>query len=92
MEQHSRTVEYCSLHRPKASPPDQLVERPKKGAVEDDLSLFHHDTCITDVEMKFITLLCEGEAVGRSYLFIIFFKITENFAGVTQYVWSYIQD
>ena len=46
MEQHSRTVEYCSLHHLKASPPDQLVERPKKGAVEDDLSLFHRDTYI----------------------------------------------
>ena len=44
MEQHSRTVEYCSLRCPKASPPDQLAERPKKGAVEDDLSLFHRDT------------------------------------------------
>ena len=45
MEQHSHTVEYCSLHRPKASSPDQPVKRPKKGAVEDDLSSFHHDIC-----------------------------------------------
>ena len=47
---------------------------------------------MTVVERKIITLLCEGEALGRGYLFIIFFKITENFPGVTQYVWSYIQD
>ena len=37
-------VEYCSLGHPKASPPDQRVERPKKGTVEDHLSSFHGDT------------------------------------------------
>ena len=37
-------VEYCSLCHPKASPLDQPAERPKKGAVEDDLSSFHCDT------------------------------------------------
>ena len=56
MEQHSRTVKYCSLHRPKASPPDQPAERPNKGAVEDDLSSFHLDTYFH----LFIFLLVKG--------------------------------
>ena len=57
MEQHSHTVEYCSPHHPKASPPDQPAERPKKGAVEDNLSWFHHDIYTTpeekEIEEKF---------------------------------------
>ena len=61
-------VEYCSLHRPKASPLDQPVERPKKGAVEDDLSSFHRDICncffavdlfTVGSEVRFLIISCQ---------------------------------